>query len=569
MNWFRNLKTLHKLLLSFFLMAIFMGVIGYQGLSAANTLNGMVEDMYQKHLIGLSAMQQASLALTKAGSSVRTIILTSDAAEEAQLARDVDISLEEMDKQLVIAEKSLVTDSGKATMAKLKETRAKYDVVVHESVRLALAHKDKEAYENVRAGKTLSDPMREYLGSLTKAKEALGKAAYDEGNAIYSNLRKTLIALVFVVAMFSMALGYFVAQLIARPLSKTVEMLERVAQKDLTAKLEIHTKDEVGQMAESLNQATEAIRTALYEVSRSAESMAASSEELASASEELASGTQEQAASLEETTSTMEEITATVKQNADNAKEANQVASASRDTAEKGGKVVTEAVVAMGAINDSSKNIAEIITTIDEIAFQTNLLALNAAVEAARAGEQGRGFAVVATEVRNLAQRSATSAKEIKRLIQDSVLKVENGSTLVNKSGENLHEIVGSVKRVTDIVAEIAAASREQSVGIEQVNKAMLQMDQVTQNNASQTEELSSTAQLLASNAEELQALVGQFRLDEGGQSHVSKIMASPKPTATPTRKQRAATRNGSDNGSSVKVKPNGHDVESGVFADF
>ena len=233
------------------------------------------------------------------------------------------------------------------------------------------------------------------------------------------------------------------------------------------------------------------------------------------------------------TTFSSEEITGTVKQNADKAKQANQLAVGSRDVAEKGGQVVVQAVRSMTEINLSSKKIADIITTIDEIAFQTNLLALNAAVEAARAGEQGRGFAVVVSEVRNLAQRSATAAKEIKGLIQDSVQKVEAGSALVNKSGETLNEIVSSVKRVTDIIAEIAAASQEQTTGIDQVNRAVTQMDQVTQANAAQTEELSSTAQSLAAQAEELQAVVGRFKLAAGGQEESTPAGgAAPRPAA-------------------------------------
>jgi methyl-accepting chemotaxis protein len=234
----------------------------------------------------------------------------------------------------------------------------------------------------------------------------------------------------------------------------------------------------------------------------------------------------------------MEEITATVKQNADSARQANQLAAGSRESAEKGGQVVTSAIGAMSEINAASKKIADIITTIDEIAFQTNLLALNAAVEAARAGEQGRGFAVVATEVRNLAQRSATAAKEIKALIQDSVRKVENGSELVNRSGQTLDEIVTSVKRVTDIVAEIAAASKEQATGIDQVTKAMAQMDQVTQQNSSQTEELSSTAQSMSTHAEQLQALVARFKLGAD-----SGRTAPPARPAAPARSGKRVAR--------------------------
>jgi methyl-accepting chemotaxis protein len=275
---------------------------------------------------------------------------------------------------------------------------------------------------------------------------------------------------------------------------------------------------------------------ALVDVSEIADAVASASQQLAAASEELASGAQEQASSLEETASSLEEITGTIQQNADNAQQAKQLAGTSHNVAAKGGEVVSLAVQSMGEINASSRKIADIITTIDEIAFQTNLLALNAAVEAARAGEQGRGFAVVAGEVRNLAQRSAGAAKEIKSLIQDSVGKVEAGTKLVNQSGETLNEIVTSVKRVTDIVTEIAAASREQATGIEQVNKAVTQMDQVTQGNASQTEELSGTAEGLSGQAAQLQALVAQFNL-------VKKNRRSEAVPSAPVRRAAQAKR--------------------------
>ncbi len=277
--------------------------------------------------------------------------------------------------------------------------------------------------------------------------------------------------------------------------------------------------DAIGQVATALGQAVSSVRDALCEVRDVSATVATASNEMSRAADEISHGAQQQAARLEETAASLEEITSTVKQNSQNAQEARALANGSRDVATEGGSVVGHAVQAMREINESSKKISDIITTIDEIAFQTNLLALNAAVEAARAGEQGRGFAVVAAEVRNLAQRSASSAKEIKSLIVDSNNKVEKGTELVNKSGETLGEIVNSVKRVTDIVAEIAAASQEQLTGIEQVAKAVSQMDHMTQSNASQTEELAGTSSSVLTHAQKLDEMVSGFELGNGRSS--------------------------------------------------
>jgi methyl-accepting chemotaxis protein len=292
-------------------------------------------------------------------------------------------------------------------------------------------------------------------------------------------------------------------------------LAERVAAGDLTTRIVASTRDEVGQLLTALKSMNDNLSKVVGEVRQGTDTIATASGQIASGNQDLSSRTEQQASSLQQTAASMEELTSTVKQNADNARQANQLAASASEVAVRGGSVVSEVVDTMGSINSSSRKIVDIIAVIDGIAFQTNILALNAAVEAARAGEQGRGFAVVAAEVRNLAQRSAAAAKEVKGLIDDSVGKVEAGSQKVAEAGQTMDEIVASVRRVTDIMGEIAAASQEQTTGIEQINQAITQMDQVTQQNAALVEEAAAAAASLQDQAGNLSKLVGVFRLDE------------------------------------------------------
>lgn len=302
---------------------------------------------------------------------------------------------------------------------------------------------------------------------------------------------------------------------IVSPIRESTRVLGLLAQGDLTNHMDGNYQGEFSSLRDSINTSIENLFKMVADIRETTTNISSAATEIAQGNSDLSQRTEEQASSLEETASSMEELTSTVKQNADNARQANQLAASARDQAEKGGEVVGSAISAMAAINSSSKKISDIIGVIDEIAFQTNLLALNAAVEAARAGEQGRGFAVVAAEVRNLAQRSATAAKEIKSLIKDSVEKVDEGSRLVDASGKTLAEIVGSVKKVSDIIAEIAAASQEQSAGIDQVNKAVMQMDEVTQQNAALVEEAAAASEAMDEQAQGLKKLIAFFKVDE------------------------------------------------------
>jgi methyl-accepting chemotaxis protein len=331
-----------------------------------------------------------------------------------------------------------------------------------------------------------------------------------------ATVAKAVIALVFALAaVVLLAASYAIAHGILRPLRNAVAAAHAVADGDLTVAIESGSSDELGQLLEALRKMKNDLADAARAIQAAADNVGAGSREIARGNADLSSRTEEQASTLEETASSMEELTATVRQNADNARQANQLAIGASDVAARGGEVVHEVVTTMGGISEASRKIADIIAVIDGIAFQTNILALNAAVEAARAGEQGRGFAVVAAEVRSLAQRSATAAKEIKALIEDSASRVQNGAQLVDGAGKTMEEIVASVKRVTDIISEIAAASQEQLSGIEQVSRAIAQMDQVVQQNAALVEESAAAAENMAGQAETLVRAAARFKLDE------------------------------------------------------
>ncbi|OZI35131.1 methyl-accepting chemotaxis protein [Bordetella genomosp. 1] len=325
------------------------------------------------------------------------------------------------------------------------------------------------------------------------------------------------VAAAVVLALLLMIIARIVfGRLVVRPLIEAGQHFDRIAAGDLTARVDVRNSNEIGQLFAALKRMQESLTRTVSQVRRGVDEINVGAQEISAGNTDLSSRTEQQAASLEETAASMEELASTVKQNADNARQANQLAASASDVAERGGSAVSEVVHTMEAISGSSRKISEIVSVIDGIAFQTNILALNAAVEAARAGEQGKGFAVVAGEVRSLAQRSAQAAKEIKVLIEDSVSKVGTGSQQVERAGNTMQEIVASVKRVTDIMGEISAASEEQSSGIDQVNRAVAQMDEVTQQNAALVEEAAAAAGSLQDQAQRLAEAVAVFKINNG-----------------------------------------------------
>lgn len=514
MNWFKNLNAAPRLMIGFGALLVLTLGIGYLSITNLGKANDRLGALYQEDMLGAMRVNDIAVARAMNGRSVRDAMLHIN--DPSVVAENEKVSFAEIASiraDIEAAEKSASSSESKEVLAIMSNALPAYE------------QGHREIYQYIEGRDLVRAQAR--LVSVTEAAKPLFDAAAraidikqkhaEEKFQISRESYQTARAMVIGASLLSLTLGILLTIVIARgfsvPLAQAVAALERVADGDLTASLDVETQDEVGRMATALNGAVERLNATMQEVADNAANASSSSQQLAAASESIASGAQEQAASLEETSSSLEQISAAVRLSADNAMKASDLASGSRQSADRG-QEGTSAVAAMADISAASVKISDIISTVDEIAFQTNLLAVNAAVEAARAGDEGRGFAVVASEVRSLAQRSASSAKEIKGLIQDSLRKVERGSELVN--------------RVTQLVSEIAHTSVEQSAGIEQVNTAMTQMDQVTQSNSAQTEELSATAESLSEQAAHLLELVGAFTLSEGGKRQQDRSPLAP-----------------------------------------
>ncbi|MEW7850353.1 methyl-accepting chemotaxis protein [Massilia aurea] len=418
------------------------------------------------------------------------------------------------------------------------ETRERFDAWMDASDNLAvdLVGNAMRAIEagrwdeaNEMLGKQINPTYNKSTAAFNAMQTLMSERNVRQGKELHQELamlNAVVIAAIVVAILLSIGAGLYLVRAINRPLMQAVAVARRVADGDLSVQAPVESTNEFGQLLVALRDMTSSLAGIVKDVRNGSEVIAAASTQIAAGNMDLSSRTEQQASAIEETAASVEELTSTVRQNADNARQANELAASATQIATRGGTVVTEVVGTMGEINASARKIVDIIGVIDGIAFQTNILALNAAVEAARAGEQGRGFAVVATEVRNLAQRSAGAAKEIKELIGDSVSKVDAGTRLVDQAGATMEEIVQSVRRVAGIMGEISVASAEQSSGIEQIHQAISQMDQATQQNAALVEEAASAAASLQDSAAGLADRVSVFKI-------APAVVSAPARTAT------------------------------------
>jgi methyl-accepting chemotaxis protein len=431
----------------------------------------------------------------------------------------------------------VVLPAGKALLAEIGERRKAYVAARDEVFALEDGGKTERAEILRLAEEKMSPMLATYDDAVVRLSARQTRMFDDSGDyveALAASGRMLLTGVGLLAVVLGGALAWWLGRSITVPLRNALVLANAVAKGDLSTRVDVKSADELGELMAALNTMTGNLNHLVTQVRSGADSISTAAGEVAAGNLDLSSRTEQQAGSLEESASALEELTGTVAQNADNALKGSELASSASSVAARGGAVVEQVVTTMGEINDASKKIVEIISVIDGIAFQTNILALNAAVEAARAGEQGRGFAVVAGEVRTLAQRSATAAKEIKVLIDASVAKVGDGSRLVGEAGATMQDVVASVQRVSDIMTEISAASREQSIGIEQVNGAIAEMDQVTQQNAALVEEAAAATESMQEQAHNLAQAVSVFKLDGGAGASV-RTAAMPHRQASMT----------------------------------
>jgi methyl-accepting chemotaxis protein len=503
-----------RLWLGFGVLLIIMLSMATFNTTRLNSIANQTSEMLDQNVNGMEIAQEVARLMQENGRRVSALFLTRDQNLRKEHYQSIDANKKTIEQLL----EKLIKEDKDPERKKLIEFATKSRVAFVTSFTQAadsLELDDIEAAEN-QMNNIVFPALTKATNDIKAVVDFEHKQLEQKETSVKSEISSAIKIMIIsgIIAGVTCALfAYWITRSITVPLNDAIEIATRVGNGDLTANFEKNAEDETGLLLDALEHMNQNLVQTIQQVNVSVETITTASSEIAAGNADLSSRTESQASSLEETASSMEELTATVKQNADNARQANAMALKASDVAKKGGEVVGNVVHTMNSIKESSKKIVDIIGVIDGIAFQTNILALNAAVEAARAGEQGRGFAVVASEVRSLAQRSAGAAKEIKELINDSVTKVDDGSRQVDDAGNTMGEIVSSIKYLADLMAEITAASQEQSAGIEEVNLAITHIDEMTQQNAALVEQAAAAAESMQEQAQALSQAVAVFKL--------------------------------------------------------
>ena len=521
-----NLKIGARLGGGFALVLLLMALMTAFGVWRMQTVAQATSEMTQQPLANERMISDWYRYVYSAARRTSAIVKSTDPSLGQFFAADIATTTKEAAQLQQRIEPLLDSPEEKALWAEIQKARTLYLSSRDQAVK---AKADGQAEEAERLLTQVFLPATEQYTALIQRLLDMQRGSIDATakniDSVFRQSRLWLIGLGAAGLVLGALCAWWLTRGIVRPLSEAVRVARAVASSDLTSQVTVTSNDETGQLLQALKDMNASLAQVVGRVRSGTDSIATASGQIDAGNQDLSSRTEQQASALEETAASMEELTSTVKQNAENARQANQLAASASQTAAQGGQVVAGVVGTMKGINDSSRKISDIIGVIDGIAFQTNILALNAAVEAARAGEQGRGFAVVAGEVRALAQRSASAAKDIKGLIGDSVAKVEEGTQQVAEAGRTMDNLVQSVQRVSDLVAEISAASQEQSAGIDQVHQAISQMDSVTQQNAALVEEAAAATGSLKSQASQLSAAVSVFRIDAGSQQAAAQAL--------------------------------------------
>ncbi len=514
MRWFYNMKIGAKLILSFVIVAIIAGIVGGIGIYNISKIDKKDEELYKNVTVPLAYTADMAKLFQSVRVINRDMILDTDEADINESYKEIETIVEELNSYSDKFSETILSEEIQTAYDAYQDTREAYRTNLETLLELCLANKDEEAYALIEGDmKIASDNEQAAIDKLVELKVNGGADRAADNSKTSSDAIILMSGAIAVGMLIAVILGIFISRIIGNPIKKVANAAEMIAEGDLNIYLDINTKDEVGILAASFRKMADNLNDVMSNINEASDQVAGGSKQVSDSSMALSQGATEQASSVEELSSSLEEISSQTKLNAENADNANQLAEVAMKNADIGNIEMKEMLKAMEEINESSSSISKIIKVIDDIAFQTNILALNAAVEAARAGQHGKGFAVVAEEVRNLAARSATAAKETTSMIEGSIKKVEGGTKIANQTADALVQIVENITKVANLVGNIAIASNEQAAGISQVNQGILQVSDVIQMNSSTSEESAAASEELSSQAEMLKEQVTRFKL--------------------------------------------------------